>query len=87
MSPEGLRAGARREGIVIRADEMLRGTRRIKPLEVLERLVTSIEVSESVLPLVTYEEVTAEMASEWLQRLESPLRAIRKMQNTLKEIK
>lgn len=87
MSEGGLRDGARKKGITFPADKIVGRTRRVNPLEVIEQIVITIEVSQSSLELVSYEDVTPEQASEWLQRLAEPLRAIRKMQTELKEIK
>ncbi|MDH5134987.1 MULTISPECIES: hypothetical protein [unclassified Microbacterium] len=86
MTEEGLRAGARRKGIVFPADEVLGKTKRINGLDVLERIVSSIEADESVLGLIEFESITPEQAAELLQRLTSPLRAINRMKNRLKEI-
>jgi hypothetical protein len=87
MSEQGLRKGAREKGIEIRADKLLGNSRRIDPLYVIEQIVLSLEVSQSSLDVVTFEDVTPQQASEWLERLTEPLRAIRKMQTELKEIK
>lgn len=86
MTEDGLRAGARREGIKFPADEVLGRVKRINGLDVMERLVTSIEVNQSALELVEFEDITPEQADEWLQRLAEPLRAINRMKNRLKEI-
>lgn len=86
MTEDGLRAGARRKGITFPADEVLGKTKRINGLDVLERIVASIEADESVLGLVEFENITPEQAVELLQRLTSPLRAINRMKNRLKEI-
>lgn len=86
MSEGGLRDGAKKKGITFPADKIVGRTRRVNPLEVIEQIVMTIEVSQSSLELVSYEDVTPEQASEWLQRLAEPLRAIRKMQTELKEI-
>ena len=86
MTEDGLRAGARRKGITFPADEVLGKTKRINGLDVLERIVASIEADESVLGLVEFESITPEQAAELLQRLTSPLRAINRMKNRLKEI-
>ncbi|UAJ79992.1 hypothetical protein IT072_02625 [Leifsonia sp. ZF2019] len=87
MSEKGIRESARKRAITFPADKIVGRTRRVNPLEVLEQIVMTIEVSQSSLELVSYEDVTPEQASEWLQRLAEPLRAIRKMQTELKEIK
>ncbi|WP_396657185.1 hypothetical protein [Microbacterium oxydans] len=86
MTEDGLRAGARRKGIIFPADEVLGKTKRINGLDVLERIVSSIEADESVLGLIAFESITPEQAAELLQRLTSPLRAIHRMKNRLKEI-
>jgi hypothetical protein len=86
MTEEGLRSGARREGITFPADEVLGKRKRINGLEVMERIIASLEGDESVLGLVEFEDITPEQADEWLQRLVSPLRAINRMKNRLKEI-
>jgi hypothetical protein len=86
MTEDGLRAGARREGIEFPADKVMGKTKRINGLDVMERLVTSIEVNQSALELVEFEDITPEQADEWLQRLAEPLRAINRMKSRLKEI-
>lgn len=86
MSEQGVRKGARDKGIHIRADKVLGNTRRIDPLFVIEQIVLGLEVTETSLELVSYEDVTPEQATEWLERLASPLRAIRAMQSHMKEI-
>jgi hypothetical protein len=86
MTEAGLRTGARREGITFPADEVLGKTRRINGLEVMERIVSSLEGDESALDLVGFEDITPEQAAEWLQRLASPFRALNRMKNRLKEI-
>lgn len=86
MSEQGLRDVARKRGIAFPADKVVGRTRRINPLDVLERIVVSLEGDVSVLGLVTYDDVTPEQAAEWLERLTEPLREIRKMQSRLKEI-
>lgn len=86
MTEDGLRAGARKKGITFPADEVLGRTKRINGLEVLERIVSSIEADESVLGLIEFEDIAPEQAAEWLERLASPLRAINRMKNRLKEI-
>jgi len=87
MSEQGLRKGARDKGIEMRADKLLGNSRRIDPLYVIEQIVLSLEVSQSSLDVVSFEDVTPQQASEWLERLTEPLRAIRQMQTALKEIK
>lgn len=86
MSEQGLREAARKRGIAFPADKVVGRTRRINPLDVLERIVVSLEGDVSVLGLVTYDDVTREQAAEWLERLAEPLREIRRMQSRLKEI-
>lgn len=86
MSEGGLRKGAATRGIEFPADHVVGRSRRIKPLEVLERIIAGLEADVSALELVTYTEVTRDQADEWLERLAEPLRAIRKMQAQLKEI-
>jgi hypothetical protein len=86
MSEQGVRKGARDKGIEIRADKVLGNVRRIDPLFVIEQIVLGLEVTETSLELVSYEDVTPEQAAEWLERLASPLRAIRAMQSHMKEI-
>ena len=86
MSREGLIRGAARYNITFPADQYVARTRRINPLDVLERIVLGIEEDRNALALVSYEDVTPEQAEGWLERLTEPLRAIRKMQAELKEI-
>lgn len=86
MSEKGLRQSARARGLTFPADEVLGKTKRINGLEVLERIVSSIEADESVLGLIEFENITPEQAAEWLERLSSPLRAINRMKSRLKEI-
>lgn len=86
MSEKGMRKGAAQRGITFPADEVLGKTKRINGLDVLERIVASIEADESVLGLIEFESITPEQAAELLQRLTSPLRAINRMKNRLKEI-
>jgi hypothetical protein len=86
MSEQGLREASRKRGIAFPADKIVGRTRRINPLDVLERIVVSLEGDVSVLGLVTYDDVTPEQAGEWLERLTEPLREIRRMQSRLKEI-
>ena len=86
MSEQYLRAQAKALGVNIPADKIA-GRRRIDPLKVLENTVASIEASASALDLVTYEDVTPEMAAELLERLAPGIRAIRHLTNALKEIK
>jgi hypothetical protein len=86
MSEQGIRKGAKDRGIEFPADRIVGKVRRINPLEVLDRIVTSLEADVSALSLVTYDDITPEQATEWLDRLTDPLREIRKMQNRLKEI-
>lgn len=85
MSEGGLRTAAARKGITFPADK-LSNFKRIDPLYVVEQIVLGLEVTETTLDLVTYENVSPEQAAQWLERLASPLRAIRKMQTELKEI-
>lgn len=87
MTEAGLRNGTRKHGITVRADKILGKSHRINPIEVLGKIVLSLEVTQSSLELVSYEDVTPEQAAEWLEQLAAPLRAIRKMQTALKEIK
>lgn len=86
MSEKHVRSGGAKRGITFPADEVLGKTKRINGLDVLERIVASIEADESVLGLVEFESITPEQAAELLQRLTSPLRAINRMKNRLKEI-
>lgn len=86
MTEDGLRAGARREGIDFPADKVMGRMKRINSLDVMERLVTSLEVNQSALELVELGDITPEQASEWLQRLAEPLREINRMKTRLKEI-
>lgn len=86
MTEEGLRAGARRQGIVFPADVVLGKTRRINGIDVMERTVSSLEVNQTSLELVDFDDITPEQAAEWLQRLTEPLRAINRMKTRLKEI-
>jgi hypothetical protein len=83
---DSFRKAARDRGITFPADK-LSNFRRIDPLYVVEQIVLGLEVTLTTLDLVTYENVTPEQAEQWLERLVSPLRAIRKMQTELKEIK
>jgi len=85
MTEEGLRAAARKKGITFPADKLTTG--RIDPLYVIEQIVLGLEVTQSSLDLVSFEDVTPQQASEWLERLTDPMRAIKRMQTALKEIK
>jgi len=85
MTEEGLRAAARKKGIAFPADKLTTG--RIDPLYVIEQIVLGLEVTQSSLDLVSFEDVTPQQASEWLERLTDPMRAIKRMQTALKEIK
>lgn len=87
MTEAGLRNGTRKRNITVRADKIIGKTHRINPIEVLGKIVLSLEVTQSSLELVSYEDVTPEQAAEWLEQLAEPLRAIRRMQTALKEIK
>lgn len=87
MTEESLRAGAKRKGITFPADEAMGRTKRIRPLDVLDRIILGLEVSATSLELVSFEDVTPEQAAEWLDRLAGPLRALKEMQTTLKGIK
>lgn len=82
---DSFRKAARDRGITFPADK-LTNFKRIDPLFVVEQIVLGLEVTLTTLDLVTYENVTPEQAAQWLERLASPLRAIRKMQTELKEI-
>lgn len=84
MSEDGLRAGARKKGIKFPADKLATG--RIDPLYVIEQIVLGMEVSQSSLDVVSFEDVTPQQAAEWLERLTEPLRAVKRMQAQLKEI-
>lgn len=86
MSEKHVRSEGAKHGITFPADEVLGKTKRINGLDVLERIVASIEADESVLGLIEFESITPEQAVELLQRLTSPLRAINRMKNRLKEI-
>ena len=86
LSEGHLRKQAAERGITFPADK-LTGARRIDPLRVIENVVASIEASGSALDLVTYEDVTPEMAAELLERLKPGIKAIRQLTNQLKEIK
>lgn len=86
MSEKHVRTEAAKRGIAFPADEVLGKTKRINGLDVLERIVASLEADESVLGLVEFESITPEQADELLQRLTTPLRAINRMKNRLKEI-
>lgn len=85
MKEEGVRAGARREGIAIPADKLSNRTR-IKSTEVLEQLVLGLEVTESSLGLIRLEDISPEQATESLERLAAPLRALNRLRASLKEI-
>lgn len=85
MSEPYLRKLAMQRGIDFHADRIV--TRRIDPLKVLENTVAAIEASAPALDLVTYEDVTPEMAAELLERLAPGIKAIRQLTNALKEIK
>ena len=87
MSEGGLRGGAKTRGIEFPADKIVGRSRRIDPLRVLAQIVASVEVTESSLDLVTYEDVTPEQASEWLELLTPGIKALRALEKTLKEIK
>lgn len=84
-SEEHLRKSARDRGIVFPADKIT-GSRRIDPLKVLENTVAAIEATASALDLVTYEDVTPELAIELLERLAPGIKAIRQLTKQLKEI-
>jgi hypothetical protein len=86
MTEAGIKAGAKRYGIEFPADKAVGRARRIDPLEVLERIVASLEADLAVLDLVTYEDVSVETAAELVERLDAPLRAINQMKKKLKEI-
>jgi hypothetical protein len=86
LTEQGIRKGAKTRGIEFPADRIVGRTRRINPVEVLDRIVASLEADESALALVNYDDITPEQATEWLGRIASPLREVRKMQNRLKEI-
>ncbi|WP_100811753.1 hypothetical protein [Microbacterium sp. BR1] len=86
MTEKHVRAEGARRGIEFPADKVMGKTKRINGLDVMERLVTSIEVNQSALELVEFEDISPEKADEWLQRLAEPLRAINRMKSRLKEI-
>lgn len=86
MSEKHVRSEGAKRGITFPADEVLGKTKRINGLDVLERIVASLEADESVLGLVEFESITPEQAVELLQRLTTPLRAINRMKTRLKEI-
>ncbi len=85
MNENGMRATAKKRGIEFPADKFA-NTRRIDPLKVLENVVASIESNESALALVTFEDVTPELAAELLERLKPGMKAIRQLATQLKEI-
>lgn len=86
MSERGMRDAAKDRGITFPADEYVRNTRRINGIDVMERTVSSLEVNQTSLELVDFDDITPEQAAEWLQRLTEPLRAINRMKTRLKEI-
>lgn len=86
MSEPGLRSGAQKYNITFPADVAVGRSRRIDPLEVLERIVSSLEADASALELVRYQNVTPEQASEWVARMNTAMRPIGQMKKALKEI-
>jgi hypothetical protein len=86
LSEGHLRKLAADRGVTFPADKIT-GVRRIDPLMVLEKTVASVEASGSALDLVTYEDVTPELAAELLERLKPGIKAIHQLVKQLKEIK
>ena len=87
MDEDHIRPAAKKRGIEFRADKVLGRTKRINSSYVIEQIVLGIEVSQSSLDVVSFEDVTPQQAREWLERLTEPMRAIRQLQTQLKEIK
>lgn len=86
MSEQGLRAGASKRSIAFPADGFVGKARRINSVDLIEKSVVSLEATASVLPLAQFEGISSDQALQWLDRIEEPLRAIRRMAATLKEI-
>lgn len=86
LSESHLRQQAKLRGIQFHADRIT-GIRRIDPLKVLENVVASIEANADALALVTFEDVTPELALELLERLKPGVKAIRQLTTSLKEIR
>lgn len=86
MTRDGVAAGAKKYNIVFPADQIVGKTKRIDPTDVLERIVASLEADVSALELVRFEDIAPDHASELLERLVEPMRALNRMKKQLKEI-
>lgn len=86
MTRDGVAAGAKKYNIVFPADQIVGKTKRIDPTDVLERIVASLEADVSALELVRFEDIAPDHASELLERLAEPMRALNRMKKQLKEI-
>lgn len=86
MNERSLRRIAKQRGITFPADEVIGKTRRIDGIDVLERIVSSIETDASVIGLIEFNDITPEQADEWLQRLAEPFRELTQLRKRLKEI-
>ena len=88
LSEAWVRRLARDNNITIRGDEVMRGKHRIRPAEVMENIVTSLEGDQSAIDLIAphIKNFTPEQAVAWLVRAEEPMQALRRMVKQLKEI-
>lgn len=89
MSEPGLKRGAQREGIDIRADRVMGKVRRLDVRRVIEQTVADLEsvvnATESLLTLdgVAAAEIAEEEALEWVDSLHRSAAAIRKAANLI----
>jgi hypothetical protein len=84
MTEQWLRTQAKQRGITFPADK-LTNRLRIDPLKVIDNVVASMEANGASLALVSYEDVTPEMAEELLERLAPGIKAIHQLKTALKE--
>lgn len=91
MSEEGLRAGAKREGIDIRADRIVGRSRRLDMRRVIDQTVTELasiaQATESLVSLdgIRSANLDRDEVQTWVDSLTQSLRALSKARNTIKE--
>lgn len=91
MTEEGVRAGARREGIDIRADRIVGRTRRLDMRRVIEQTVSELEsIATTTNSLISADGIrTAAIDRDeiqtWVDSLTRSLKALSKARNTIKE--
>ena len=85
MSEEGLRSGARREGIAFPADKAIGRTRRLDTNRVIREAAIQLEGVVMGLELINPADIDPEEAQAWVDSLTRSIKALSKARNTIKE--